>query len=80
MKSEKIEKYLHQKVVVYFKDDTIDIGYLYKEEDFPKDPNKLRDGGYVLKGVETPPYYDSHFRKSHIKKIKPFGVYLDWHF
>ena len=77
MKSEAIEKYLHQKVVVFYKDDTTEIGYLYKEEDFPNDPNKLRDGGYVLKGIEKPPYYDTHFRKSHIKKIKPFCVYLD---
>ena len=70
MKTEKIEPFLNKKVVVTFVDNDIKVGILHKEEDFPNDPNKLRDGGYLLKPCFTYPYYDLHFRKSHIKKIE----------
>ena len=63
-----IERYLHKIVKIKLFDDDILIGYLYREEDFPNDPNKLRDGGFVLKNIEG--HNDLHFRKSHIKKIE----------
>ena len=49
VKKEKIEKYLNKEVVITFIDNFVAKGILHKEEDFPNDPNKLRDGGYLLR-------------------------------
>jgi len=65
-----IESYLGKKVEVKLFDNKIVVGELHREEDFPNDPNKLKDGGYLLRPCFTYPYYNFHFRKSHIKKIE----------
>ena len=72
MKSEKLEQYLGKEVTVTFNDNVVKSGILHKEEDFPNDPNKLKDGGYLLRPCYVFPYYNHHFRKSHIKKIERF--------
>lgn len=72
MKSEKLEQYLGKEVTVTFNDNVVKSGILHREKDFPNDPNKLRDGGYLLRPCYVYPYYNHHFRKSHIKKIERF--------
>lgn len=68
MKKEKIEKYLNKEVTITYIDNFVAKGILHKEEDFPNDPNKLRDGGYLLRPCNFTPAF--HFRKSHVKKIE----------
>lgn len=68
-----VESYLGKEVTITFNDNIVKSGILHREEDFPNDPNKLRDGGYLLKPCFTYPYYNFHFRKSHIKKIEELG-------
>ena len=72
MKSEKIEQYLDKEVTIIFNDNVVKSGILHREEDFPNDPNKLRNGGYLLRPCFTFPAYNFHFRKSHVKKIERF--------
>ena len=69
MTKEKIERYLNKEVVITFIDNFVAKGILHREEDFPNDPNKLRDGGYLLRPNYTFPE-NFHFRKSHVKKIE----------
>lgn len=70
MIAEKINKFLNEEVKITFNDGYTASGILHREEDYPNDPNKLKDGGYLLKPRYEKPYYDLHFRKSHIKKIE----------
>ena len=68
MKDNQLIPYLNKKVEITFWDGTEEIGILHREEDFPNDPNKLRNGGYLLKHCFTGA--NTHFKKSHITKIK----------
>ena len=70
MKIEKINQFLNMKVKITFNNGYIETGILHREEDYPNDPNKLKDGGYLLRPHYERPYYDLHFRKSHIKEIE----------
>ena len=72
MKSEKIDKYLGKEVTIIIVGGDVKSGVLHREEDFPNDPNKLKDGGYLLRPCYTFPYCNFHFRKSHVKKIEKF--------
>ncbi|MBE6156943.1 MAG: hypothetical protein E7161_04305 [Firmicutes bacterium] len=74
MKKERIEQFLGKKVVITLNDNDVKAGILHKEEDYPNDPNKLKDGGYLLRPCFTFPYYNFHFRKSHIKNIKDSDI------
>lgn len=70
MKDKQLTPYLNKKVEITFFDGDKEIGILHREEDFPNDPNKLKDGGYLLKPCFSTVNNELHFKKSHVKKIK----------
>ena len=70
MTDKQLTPFLNKKVKITFFDGDKEIGILHREEDFPNDPNKLKDGGYLLKPCFSIINGDLHFKKSHVKKIK----------
>lgn len=70
MTDKQLEPFLNKKVEITFYDGDKEIGILHREEDFPNNPNKRKDGGYLLNPRFTGAQYPMHFKKSYVTKIK----------
>lgn len=70
MTDKQLEPFLNKKVEITFWDGDKEIGILHREEDFPNNPNKRKDGGYLLKPCFSKSRCDTHFKKSYVTKIK----------